>query len=115
MTDPVQKNPTPMERLALAVTPGWTRESGARLKTARMALLIEQEELGRLLGLSQRTISLIETGHRDVVKTLTLARLQAVLGKHTGFVLIGSNADAYISPSIRIKYWEKFRPGPNRQ
>ena len=50
MPEPVQKKATPMERLALAVTPVWTRESGARLKTARMALLIEQEELGRLLA-----------------------------------------------------------------
>lgn len=76
-----------------------------------MRMLIDQSELGRLLGISQRTVCEVEVGKRAVVKSLTLARFKAILGQHSGFVLIGSGSEKYNMGSIKSLYWERFGPG----
>ena len=59
---------------------GWTAVLKNRLKERRAALGVNQQELGRMAGVSRQTISLIERGDYSpsVTLALTLAKICGV-------------------------------------
>jgi transcriptional regulator with XRE-family HTH domain len=97
-------------RLKLCMTPLWTASMGRRLRIARERLLKTQAELGALLStpgspVSQQQVAGVEhgrLGHLDV----TWARLEAVLGKHAGYVLIAKDEALYDERAIGHRYYE---------
>jgi len=91
-----------------AVTPIFDRDVGARMATVRMKMLMSQAELGKLLGVSQRVICDLESGHIAVSrKPFTLARFQAIFGDHSTYILRGMNAEKYSVGEIRQRYWKR--------
>lgn len=94
------------DRLAQITTVVWDREMGQRLCVVRMAMNIDQAQLGQLLGVKQGTISRIERGRMDVCASFNLARLKAVLGDRTAHVLYGNQADKHPSGHISKQYWK---------
>ena len=62
------------------VTWRWTMTLGNRLKERRAALNVNQQEMGRLCGVSRQTVSLIERGDYSpsVTLALTIAKVCGV-------------------------------------
>lgn len=97
-------------RLKQAMTPLWDKEMGRRLRTARERQLRTQDELAGLLStegrpISQQQVAGIESGRLGFLN-VTWARLEAVLGKHTGYVLIAKDKALYNEQLIARLYFE---------
>lgn len=97
-------------RLKLALTPLWVPGMGKRLKVAREKQLRTQAELATLLttpehSVSQQQVAAVEGGRLDRLD-VTWARLEAVLGRHTGYVLIAKDAALYNERLIAVRYFE---------
>lgn len=86
------------------VTPIFDKAMGRRLKTARMRKFMDQKELGNWLGVSQSVISDLELGN---VKTgdFNLARLRALFGDATNYILTGSKREQYETANVTKDYW----------
>jgi transcriptional regulator with XRE-family HTH domain len=96
-------------RLKHALTPLWDQAMGWRLKIARERMLVTQGELAELLStpgakISQQQIAKIEDA-RSVRLNVSWARLDAVMGPHVGFVLIGKDASLYQDQKWGKRYW----------
>lgn len=105
-------------RLKLALTPLWTASMGRRLGIARQKLLKSQAELAAHLStpgshISQQQIAHIENGRIGFLD-VTWARLEAALGKHTGYVLIAKEEALYDEILIGRRYYE-HRQKTNRK
>lgn len=95
-------------RMKLIMTPIWDKEMGRRLRLARTRQLRTQLEFAAVLStpespVGQQAIAAIEHGrkHRSQI---TWARLEAVLGKYTNYVLIASDAALIESTMPRTDY-----------
>lgn len=97
-----------IRRFKACVTPIFDKEMGARLETARKKIGLSQAELAAKLGTSQQALSRLERG---LAKTLenpfNVFLLEAQMGVHLSFVLLGSNDDAYNRRHIHETYWTK--------
>jgi transcriptional regulator with XRE-family HTH domain len=88
------------EKIMMRASIVFDPEMGRRLNYARQKMKnaegkpILQAELARLLGVSQATISKIETG-KQTGTIINVGRIRAVLGKHFNFVLTGEGAENY--------------------
>lgn len=97
--------PSRQERLHQVVTPTFTQDMGKRFRTIRMKLMLDQRALGKILGVSQNTISRLESFGGTFPK-ITLARLEAILGEWAGYVLLNSAADKINVTHIHSTYWD---------
>ncbi len=95
------------------LTPIWDKEMGERLTIARMKMHLDQTQLGEKLGVTQTTISKIETGRIGVSrKGITLAKLIEVFDADVDYILLGTNSDATPTAYIhRVYSWKKKHPG----
>lgn len=75
---------------------------GQRLRTLRAAMNLQQQELARILGVSQQTLSGWETG-RDTVDPLALARFATQYSIGVNWVWLGTLNDlpAELAAEIR--------------
>ena len=114
------------QQLCENVTPIFDKEIGYRMKFMRMALLMDQEQLGERLGVSQQMIAKLELGQTHTSrKPITLSKLYSVFGCAVHHILFGHNKDAYNYNEINHKYWTEkdrrkgnrtaFRPGPKQR
>ena len=69
------------------VTWRWTMTLGNRLKERRAALNVNQQEMGRLCGVSRQTVSLIERGDYSPSVTLAL-KIAKYFGVHVEDIFI---------------------------
>ena len=97
-------------RLKIALTPIWDAEMGFRLRVARERQFRTQAEMAALLTtpgrpVSQQQIAAIEHGRLEWIP-VTWGRLEAALGKHVGYVLIGKDKALYDPIVIGRKYYE---------
>lgn len=95
-------------KLKTVLTPIWDREMGRRLAIARMKQGRKQAELATLLStpghpISQQQIAKVEGGRLERLD-VTWARIEAVLGKHAGYVLIARDAALYDEQAIAMNY-----------
>lgn len=99
--------PTPsyIERVENRVAPLFSAEVGQRMQLVRMKMLLDQAQLGELLGTSQQQISKLERGHIEQAP-FTLGRLRAVFGRNFHFILFGSDADAWNVRQIKKTFWD---------
>lgn len=88
-----------------ATTPIFNAEIGERMKYMRMKMKMDQKELGAKLGVSQQTISSLETGKiRVPEKPFTTHQFLEVFGKLASHVLYGTNDFPY--GHITREYWD---------
>lgn len=97
------------DRLKLIMTPIWTREMGQRLRIARMKQRRTQRELAAILttegrAVSQQQVAWVEQGRLDRLK-VNWARLEAVLGQLTGYVLTAKDHALYDENEIALRYF----------
>lgn len=97
-------------RLKQALTPMWDAEMGERLRLARERQLRTQGELAALLTtpgrpVSQQQVAAVEAGRLSYLN-VSWARLEAALGRHTGFVLIARDKALYDPALIGQRYHE---------
>jgi len=99
------------EELAKIVTPIWDRERGRRLRTARMRLMLDQR-----LGLTQRTVSMLETGiMRTPRRPFTVIDLYDALDRDVElFRYVMFNQGQLDSGVIALEFWNK-KLEPNRK
>lgn len=108
------------EKLYTRVTPIFDGHMGKRMATARMLTLRTQKEVAALLstpeyGVSQSTVSDIEKGSLRF-SGFSLARLEAVFGRHVNFILFGTQAERYDERHIAKRFWQyKNAPKGNRK
>jgi transcriptional regulator with XRE-family HTH domain len=96
--------------LKQVMTPIWDRSMGQRLALIRMKRLADQSEFGAVLGMpghpiSKQTLSKVESGRLSRMRT-TWARLEAVLGADTAFVLVAKDAAYYRKRAQGI--WDRY-------
>lgn len=99
------KNSSGQDKLDQIVTPILSEEMGTRLKLVRMKMLLDQREMGDLLGISQQQMSKLEAGKLDQAG-FTLARFKAVFGKFYTFILFGSQVSSDNWGYVRKRYWD---------
>lgn len=104
-------------RLKLVLTPIWDKAMGHRLMVARERMLRTQADLAGVLStpespISKQTVSKIERGRLRHMR-VTWARLEAVLGHHTAYVLTARDALTYNERLIRERFhdarWRALR------
>lgn len=98
---------TYIERIEANVSPIFTPEAGDRFRLIRMTMLIDQAEMGELLGLSQQQISFLERG-RIEHPPFTLALLRATVGEYWTFILFGTGRGQELDARggfVKQKYW----------
>lgn len=102
------------KKLADSVAPVFDKERGRRMEYMRKARLMDQRELGILLGVTQQMISKLERGVTPVSRVpITLSQLYEVFGCTTHHILFGSGKFNY--EEINRLYWrEKDRRKGNR-
>lgn len=95
------------QRFDQHVAPIFGKEAGVRMSLVRMKMLMDQKELGDLLGVSQQQVSGLETG-RITQAPFTLARLKAVFDLHYAYILTGVRGEAWAIDAnyIRLKYYD---------
>lgn len=73
------------------------KEMGVRLTYARRKMRMKQDDLARMLGISQDKVSRIECGSikNGIVSTLTVSRFNAILGVHKNYVIMGAKHEEY--------------------
>lgn len=92
-------------KLYEVMTPIFNKESGHRLRIARMSKLMDQRTLAALLGVSQQIVSKLETGRLEV-SSFTIARLMEALPGETGFIFFG-NREYEMSRRTEVRaYWD---------
>jgi transcriptional regulator with XRE-family HTH domain len=95
-------------------TPLFDKDVGSRLRIARMRMLLDQNEFGKLLNVSQQVVSEIERG-RLRTSTFTVAQFAEVLGKYFHYVLLGTNPERFETRNVITDYWaKKDAPKGNR-
>lgn len=104
------------QRMAEAVAPIFDEKMGRRLKYMRMALLLDQKQLGERLGVPQQMIAKLELGKTKVSREpISLAKFYAVFGCVTHHILFGLDKEHFDYEQINRKYWiEKDRRKGNR-
>lgn len=104
------------QRVMETVTPIFDKEMGRRLKFMRMALFLDQAQLGEKLGVTQQMIAKLELGQTKVSRVpIPLIRFYLVFGCATHHILFGSDAKQFNYEQINRKYWiEKDRRKGNR-
>jgi hypothetical protein len=104
-------------KLKAVMTPIWTRAMGHRLRVARERQLRTQGELATILSvpgspISKQTVAKVESGRLRYMR-VTWARLEAALGRHTGYVLIARDEALYNEALIGQRYhdarWRALR------
>lgn len=106
--------------LETQVCPLFNKHMGRRMAIARMLTLRSQGEIASLLStkempVGQASVSGLESGALRFAG-FTLDRLRSVFGKHTEFILYGTQADRYDENFIVNRFWsEKNRPKGNRK
>ncbi len=97
-------------------TPLWSAEMGKRLALVRMRLLLDQKSLGQSLGVTQSTISRIESGYLRVAETISVAKLKSVFPTAFAFIVFGRNPERYNASAIVESYWStRLRVGANKR
>lgn len=87
-------------------TPVFTPEMGERLKYARLKMLLDQRQLGKLLKVSPSKISDIEKGKSKIFyPPIPLSRMQAIFGKFTGYILLNSDSDRISQSHVHQTFW----------
>ncbi len=103
------------DRISQITSPLFTPESGDRMRLVRQKMLLDQAELGDLLGISQQQVSKVEQGKISQV-TFTLARFKAVFGKFYTFILFGTQVSSDNWSQVRRQYWDvRLRVRRNRE
>lgn len=93
------------DRLDQLTSPKFSADAGSRFRMIRMKMLVDQAEIGELLGISQQQVSKLEKGHLEHVGFST-ARFKAVFGKWYTFVLFGTDFPELNPAHIHQKYWD---------
>lgn len=104
------------QRMSETVTPIFDEERGHRLRYMRMALMMDQKQLGEKLGVSQQAIAKLELAQIQVTrKPITLAKFYRVFGCATHHVLFGLDSETHNYEAIKRAYWhEKDRTKGDR-
>jgi transcriptional regulator with XRE-family HTH domain len=95
------------QRFDQHVAPIFGKEAGVRMSLVRMKMLMDQKELGEVLGISQQQVSALESG-RMTQAPFTLARLKAVFDLHYAYILTGVRGETWTIEAnyIRLKYYD---------
>lgn len=104
------------QQLCETVTPIFDQERGRRLKFMRMALLMDQTELGKRLGIPQQAVTKLELGQIKVARSpVPLSKFYLIFGCATHHILFGLDAEKFNYETIRELYWrEKDRTKGDR-
>lgn len=86
--------------------PKFTPDAGERMRLIRMNMLIDQRELGMMLGTSQQQISKLESGRLEMAP-FTYGKMQNVFGELAIVILIGSEAmmARMVPKNVSDRYW----------
>lgn len=76
-----------MERIC---HPRFDRDTGLRMTHVRVHMLMDQKELGFMLGVSQQQISKLETG-RVALAPFSIATMRAVFSHYLVYILFGQS------------------------
>lgn len=98
------------------IMPVWTLAMGERLRIARQAMDLDQVQMAKDLGITQATLSKIESGRSQGSRSaVTLAHWIEVLGAHAGYVFNASGSSRYDELAIRTKYFLKRYNGQQNE
>lgn len=73
-----------------------------RFRYARLKMKLTQGRLAELLGVSQKTLSQIETG-RTLVPNVSYQRFRSIMGKHLPYIIWDTGQENYEPISARSK------------
>lgn len=106
------------EKLFMNTAPILNQDAGNRLKWARMSKLLTQRQLGEILGLSQDTVSTLETKGSVGLRPITMKMFVDTFGvEMCKWILWGHRNQAFESQTHMAwkKYWAaKHKPKGNR-
>lgn len=94
-----------IEKMEHHLFPGFDPDIGSRMRLVRMKMLMSQAEAGELLGCSQQQLSKLESGHLKQAP-FTLARMKAVFGVETKFILLGTGGFHSSVGYVHRTYWK---------
>lgn len=100
------KVPPKTQPIDEVLAPMFGPEAGRRFELMRKKRLLDQSQLAEKLGVSQQTISRIETGKLHVCDLLTFAKLRVVFEGDVHFILLGTGAERHSANFICQRYHE---------
>lgn len=84
----------------------WTKDMGHRMALARMKRIQDQGEVAMSLGVSQGTLSKLETGKIRVCELVTIAKLREVFAGEFNYIFFAKGAIRWNEAFIKKTYWD---------
>lgn len=84
----------------------WTKDMGHRMAIARMKRIADQSEIAEALGVTQATLSKLETGKVRVCELVTIAKLRKVFEHEFNYIFFAKGAIRYNEAVIKKTYWD---------
>lgn len=94
-----------LERVEQTSYPAFDKEIGQRMKLVRMKWGMDQAELGKILGCSQKQVSRLESGQLDVAP-VTYSKFRAAFSPFLEFIFFGLRDPNWSHAQVLEAYWK---------
>ncbi len=86
---------------------------GQRIRSARELAGMNQGELAKKVGITQATLSEIETGESKLPSAPVLVKMSEILGKSARWIVFGEDGDVTIPSEREVELLKAFRQMPD--